>query len=198
MEYLKPIEDLRSSLTLYKKLTIGLAILLSLAIVGVPFALRSGPYVVTEQGDLSQLAQSRPWEISVARIEGFTKQFLKSRFEWDAKHFDQQRGQLELLTTDVVFGKLKDSINSFRSLAQNQAARCYYLLEGFGFSNSQQKIEARIVRVIRIGAIATATPLTIRVSYRDAKLTRENPYGLAVSSLEEVLPQETEKEEAKR
>jgi hypothetical protein len=174
-----------------------LAILLGLAIVGIPAALRGGPYIVTENAEFSRLAESRPWEVSVARIEGFTRQFLQKRFEWNSSNFDSQKERLALFVTAPVLNRLKDSLNAFRSIAHNQGARCFYVLKRLGFSNSQRKIKAHAIRIIRIGTVATATPMTVRISYQDSKLTHDNPYGLDVIGFEEELVRDPIQKEGK-
>jgi hypothetical protein len=97
---------------------------------------------------------------------------------------------LQAIVNPVVFAKLHDSFASLSSISKAQSAKGFYVLEGWGFSNSEKKIEARIDRVIRIRNAAMVTPLTVRLIVEDSQLSDTNPYGLKIDSVEELEPQE--------
>ena len=81
---------------------------------------------------------------------------------------------------------MKDSLQGLGSLSKAQQARSYFVLESWGFSNAEHKIEARIDRVIRVRSAAVATPMTVRLVVQEAPMTETNPYGLKIESLEEA------------
>ncbi|MCM0606266.1 MAG: hypothetical protein KA715_09260 [Xanthomonadaceae bacterium] len=156
-----------------------------MAIVFIPVILTNRPFVIVDDDSIHRMLKTKPWEVSVFRIEAFTKQYLISRFEWNNDTFSKREALLKTLTDEAVFKKLKASISSFQSLAQNQKAKCFFTFEGFGFSNSEKKIVAHISRVLRIGTMAAATPLIVRLTYRESSVSPENPYGLQVVGVEE-------------
>jgi len=186
MEYLRPIETLQDSIRRYQKIVYALCAVLGMSIVFVPALFTSGPYVIVDDDSVHRMLKSKPWEVSVSRIESFTKQYLSNRFEWTQENFQQKEGLLKSYTDETVFKKLKDSLSSFKILAQNQKAKCFYVFEGYGFSNSDKKIEAHITRVLRMGAIAASTPLVVRLLYRETGISEVNPYGLQITGIEEV------------
>ncbi len=192
MEYLKPIETLQSSLKRAQKTIHILCALLAISIIGVPMLFRSGPYVITDSDSFYKVVKSKPWEVSTSRVEGFTKKYLTTRFEWSEETFSTKEDELKNITEESVFKKLKDSISSFKSISQNQKAKSYFTFEGYGFSNSDKKIEARITRVIRIKNIAAASPLIVRLSYQEVAVSEANPYGMTVTGIEEVEQTETD------
>lgn len=188
MEYLKPIETLQDSLRRYQRIIYALCVVLAMSIVFVPALFTSGPYIIVDDDSIHRMLKSKPWEVSIARIESFTKQYLSHRFEWSSDSFHKKEASLKEYTDENVFKKLKDSLSSFKSMAQNQKAKCFYVFEGFGFSNSEKKIEAHITRVLRIGNLAASTPLVIKLLYRESSVSEANPYGLTITGVEETEP----------
>ena len=144
-----------------------------------------GPFVITEESTFSSVSQSKPWKLSVERVEGFLRLYLSQRMEWSKVDFDQKRTLLLELSSDGVQRKLKDSLNTYGSMAKAQDMRCFFVLEGFRFSNEKQVIEAEVSRVIRIGAAGVVTPMKIAIGFSESPLTKANPYGMTVISLEE-------------
>ena len=186
MDYLQPIQILETTLSHYRRAVFGLLVVLGLAVVVVPkIAKESNPVLIqTESGFI--LSKLEPWTLAASRMEAFTKAYLTARFDWDETTFDGRRKDLASLLDGSILVKLKDSTNAFEALARNQKAHSYYVYEGYGFSNAQHKIEARMIRVLRIQNAAFATPLIVRIVYSESALSAENPYGLTVSSLDEV------------
>ena len=186
MEYLKPIETMQECINNYKKMLLALCFLLGVTIIAVPLIFRNGPYVVNDQESFLAVSKSQPWKITISRIEGFTKFYLSSRFEWSTDDFDKKSDQLKLITSDPVFKKLKDSLSSFKALAQNQGAKCYFVLEGYGFSNRDQKIEVKVTRVLRMKSAAFGTPLIVKLNYQETAVSETNPYGLTITGIDET------------
>jgi hypothetical protein len=185
MEYLKPIETLEKSVSSYQKIIIALIVLVGVTATVISYLSRESNPVLVQIDSSINLAKVESWKLSAARMEAFTRAYLGSRFEWSETTFDQKKTMLATLTDAGIFSKLKDSVNAFEAIAKNQKAASYYILEGFWFSNTDHKIEARLTRVLRIQEAALATPLIVHLTYIDAPLTPENPYGLKVSALDE-------------
>jgi hypothetical protein len=185
MEYLRPLENLENKVALYRKVIIGLFSLLAIALVAVPQAARkSNPLLIrTEKGLV--LSEVEPWKLSVARVEEFSKAYLADRFTWSESDFGQKRTQLSQITEPLVMTKLKDSLQAFEAMTHNEKARSYYVLEDFHFSNEQKKVSIQMTRVLRIRSAALSTPLRIELTYSEAPLTAENPYGLVIDTLNE-------------
>lgn len=186
MEYLKPLEAVNAALNKYQTISFFLCGLLALSLLAVPAILSSGPFVIIDEGSYSRLTESKPWSLNVSRLEGFTKLYLSSRFEWNKDTFPEKSKAIIALTDLSVFNRLKDNLNSLELLAKGQNARSFYVLEGFGYSQSQKKIEADITRIIRIQNTAVATPLKIRIAFSEAGPSSMNPYGLKVVGVEET------------
>lgn len=185
MEYLQPIKTLEGKVTLYRNLLIATVAILIVALIAIPASVSQGNPVLVQSADRVTIAKNEPWNLSVLRIEEFLKQYIRSRFQWNEGNFDEQKKNLKSLVSDAVFTRLKDSLSAFESLNKNHKARSDFVLEGYGFSNEKHKIEARIIRVLHIGKVAAATPLTIQISYQDTAITPDNPYGLVVTGLTE-------------
>lgn len=185
MEFNSMIESHRSQIRFYQLLCIGLVATMTVLAVIVPSSLKTGPYIVNDSGAFFTVSRSEPWKVSVARIEGFLKLFLTSRFEWSNESFEQRKATLKQITTDKVLTNLKDSIASYSAIAKSQDAKSYYLLEGFRFAHEKHVIEAQVSRVIRVGATGVVTPLFLRLFYEDAPISEGNPYGLRVTAIEE-------------
>jgi hypothetical protein len=185
MEYLTPLENREKRIARDKKIIIGLFALLAVAIGLVPEIVKtSNPLLIrTEKGIV--LSEVEPWKLSVARTEEFSRAYLSDRFAWSDADIIDKRKSLSAVTTPEVLSKLKDSLQAFEVMAHNQKARSFYVLEEFHFSNEDKKIVVVITRVLRIQSAALATPIRIEISYRDAQLTPENPYGLVVTSVDE-------------
>jgi hypothetical protein len=186
METFSVIDRLRSELRLYQRALIGCLVILAVSIVGVPAVLRSGPYVISDQGHFYQLARTKPWELTISRMEGFAKLYLSSRFEWNAENFTGKKAQLKSIMKEAVFNRFKDSLNSFEALAKSQSARSFYALEGFAFSNAKHVLEARVSRVLRIQTSGLVSPIVVRLSFEEVPVTESNPYGLQITGVEEV------------
>lgn len=185
MEYLKPIETLQNSLKGYQKMVVALLILLGVSIFAVPVLFKNGPYLIKDQESFFATSKSEPWKLTVGRIEGFTKLYIATRFEWTPENFKSKETTLKEVVSDSVFIKLKESLSSFRAIAQNQHASSFYVFEGYGFSNKEQKIEARITRVLRIKNVAIATPLIVRLKFQEVGVSETNPYGMNLIGIEE-------------
>jgi hypothetical protein len=188
--YIHPIKDLQGAVKRAHQAVLLLGVLLGISIVGVPWALRQAPVVVLDQDGFSRITQGKPWQLTTSRVEGFTKLYLANRFEWTQDDFDKKRGSLQGILTSTVFDKLHDSLAAFSSISKTQSAKCFYVLEGWGFSNADKKIEAHIDRVIRIRNAVVATPLTIHLTFQESQLSDTNPYGLKIDGIEELEPQE--------
>jgi hypothetical protein len=184
MEYLKRIEAIEKGVSSKDRMIFALMALFGLFMIVIPQALKNSNPVVIQTQTGAEIATTTPWKLSEARIERFTNAYLAARFQWDAKSFVDQRKQLGILTDDAVLTKLK----AFEGLAQNQDARSYYVLESPPSWDGRQKIEAHVTRVLRIQSAALATPLVVRLSYMEAPVTPENPYGLRVTELDESQP----------
>lgn len=188
MDYLTPLETQKNTIKRFQQFTFVILILLGIAMLAVPAIIGRGPVVVIDTQDYMHVVKSKPWNVTISRIEGFTKLYLSSRFEWVKNNFSEKKEVLSKVTDETIFKRLKDSIGSFESIATNQNGKSYYVLEGYGFSNEKRKIEARITRVLRMNNLAVATPFTVRLSYKETSVSESNPYGLVVDGLEEVEP----------
>lgn len=186
-----PVDQMRSTLKFYQGSLIGLLGILALSVLAVPVSMKKDQMIVVNREGIAEIKPNEPWKHTTTRIESFTKHYLSQRFEWNKTNFEVKKEILKHITSDAVFGRLKDSFTAFEALAQNQDASCYYVLEGFGFSNSQKKIEARITRILRVKNVGLATPLVIRISFQEAILSEANPYGLIIDGLEEVEVKES-------
>ena len=185
MQYLKPIENLENKISLYQKISIGLFLLLAVALIAIPESARkSNPILIrTEKGLV--LSEVEPWKLSAARVDQFSRAYLSNRFVWSESDFDQKKLNLSRLTTPSVFTKLKDSLQTFESMSKNQKAKSYYVLEEFHFSNEERKIALQITRVLRIRNAALATPIRIEMTYSETSLSPDNPYGLLIETVNE-------------
>jgi hypothetical protein len=186
MEYLKPIEMLNQTIKRYHIGLLSLIILLGLSLIVVPEMTRNGNPLIVDTDAGAQVTHVSPWKLSVERINQFTKAYLTHRFEWAPETFSKEKSNLKVLVSDKVFAKLKESFVAFESLAQNQSAKSYYVLEDFGFANEKRIIEARVTRVLRIKDVALATPLSILINYDETSVTEANPFGLIVTAVKEV------------
>jgi hypothetical protein len=185
VQYLTPLENLEKTVARDRRIIIGLFALLAVAIGFVPqIVKKSNPLLIrTEKGIV--LSEVEPWKLSVARIEEFSRAYLSDRFVWSEADFADKRKNLSAITNPEILSKLKDSIQAFEALSRNQKAKSYYVLEEFHFSNEEKKIVVQMTRVLRIQSAALATPLRIEISYTEAPLSPENPYGLVVTSVDE-------------
>jgi hypothetical protein len=186
MQYLTPLENLEKTVARDRRIIIGLFLLLAICLVFVPQVVKkSNPLLIrTEKGIV--LSEVEPWKLSVARMEEFSRAYLSDRFVWSENDFGQKRKNLSEILSPEVNLKLKDSLQAFESLTRNQKAKSYYILEEFHFSNEENKLSIQVTRVLRIQNAALATPLRIDMSYSEAPLTSENPYGLVITSLSET------------
>jgi len=183
MEYQSTIETYRSQVRFYRALCLAF-----IAMVGAQVvfgAIDRGPYVVKETDSFFSVSQTEPWKLTIERVEGFLKLYLKGRMEWSKDDFDSKRSLLFEISSEAVQGKLKDSLLSFGAMAKNQDMRCFYVLEGYRFSNEKKLIEANVSRIIRIGNTGVVTPIRVVIGYDEASVTEQNPYGLKVISLDE-------------
>lgn len=185
MEYLKPIETLQDCLKRYQRMVIALMVLLGVTIFAVPALFKNGPYLIKDQGSFFAVSKSEPWKMTVGRVEGFTKLYISTRFEWTPENFKSKETALKEIINESALIKLKESLSSLRGIAQNQHASSFYVFEGYGFSNKEQKIEARITRVLRIKNVAVATPLVLRLKFQEVSVSDANPYGMSVIGIEE-------------
>ncbi len=185
MQYLKPIEVLEATVKRYQLTLFGLLGIIALCLVLVPSMVKNGNPLLITTDSAVELAHTTPWNLSVERFERFTKLYLADRFEWDKDNFDSKKTDLKTIVSTDVFTKLRESFTTFQSLGQTQGARSFYVLEDFGFSNSQNKILAKVTRVLRIQNVAVATPLEIHISFQESTVSQSNPYGLTVTSVEE-------------
>lgn len=185
MEYLKPVEHLRQLARFYQALVFIMAGLLAISLVAVPSIVKKENPVVINEDNIARIAEAEPWKVTNARMDAFTRFYLSSRFEWTASEFAAKKHKLKSITTDSVYLKFKESFSQFEILTQTQNAKCYYAFEGFGYSNAQKKIEAHVIRVLRVHNLAMATALTVRISYEETAVSATNPYGLIVNGVEE-------------
>ena len=186
MEYLKPIEQLQASVKRYQVIVVALIAVLTLSILFTPIISKNGNPLVLVQDGMAELAETKAWQLSIYRIEGFAKAYASARFEWTADHFSKKTEILKSLVSRSVFQKMKTSVTAFQAIAEKQSGKSYFVWEGLGVSNLKKKIEIKLIRVILIKEVPLATPLTIRLSYEDTAITKENPYGLLISGIEEV------------
>ncbi len=158
-----------------------------IAVIGVimPISQNSGPYVIQESDRISTVSRSMPWRLSTERITGFLHHYLAARFEWSNETFELKRKTLQVVTTDSVYSKLKESIIAYSAITKSQNARGFYILEGFQYSNEKRIIEALVSRVIRVGNTGVVTPLKILIEFDEARLNEQNPYGITITSLNE-------------
>jgi hypothetical protein len=189
MEYLKPLNTLQEMVKRDQKIIYALCILLGVSLIGVPLLFKNGPYLVKDQESFSSVVKASPWKLTVTRLDEFCKFYLNTRFEWAPDNFKNKEDRLQQITSKVVYQKLKQSLTSFQSIADNEKARSYYILENDSFSNVDHKIEANVIRVLKIKNIAVATPYTVRLSFQESIVTEANPYGLILNGIEEVAPQ---------
>lgn len=197
MEYLKPIETLQASLKKSKTTIYLLFALLAFVIGQGQFLLRDGPYIINQKDSLYSVSRAEPWKISETLIERFLNQYLDDRYAWAPENFRSQLSNLKELTDEGIYKKLKDGSSSFQSFAENDHGHSFYVLEGFCFSNKDRKIEAKVIRILKIKDAATAIPINLKLSYQNAAITEKNPYGLVVTSFEESVPVDTKNQEGK-
>ena len=183
MEYQSTIEILQSQLKFYKALCV-LFIVLVVAQIALA-SINKGPYVVQEKDSFFSVTESEPWKLTQVRIEGFLKLYLKVRMEWSKDDFESKRSLLNQIASDPVQTKLRESLNAFSAMAKSQDMRCFYVLEGYRFSNEKKIIEARVSRIIRVGNTGIVTPIQVAISYDESSVSKENPYGLKMISVEE-------------
>jgi type IV secretory pathway component VirB8 len=184
MEYQSTIDIYRSQVRFYRALCF-----VFIAMVGVQAVLASlkrGPYIVKDSDSFFTVVQSEPWKLTTIRIEDFLKLYLSGRMEWSKDDFEFKRKLIDGLSSRAVQAKLKDSMAAFEAMARNQDMRCFYVLEGYRFSNENKVIEANVSRIIRIGVTGVVTPIRVVIGYDEAPVSEENPYGLKVVSIEET------------
>ncbi len=185
MDFKNIIDSHRSQIKFYQLSCLALISVLGILAVIVPSSLKSGPYIIQETETVSTVIVSEPWKITVARIQGFLRLFLNSRFEWSKENFEQKREILKTIVSDSVFNKLKDSVANYGSIAKFQDARGFYVLEDFRLANQQHVIEAQVSRIIRLSTTGVVTPLRLRLIYEETTISNANPYGLRVKAIEE-------------
>src|SRR5579885_2285966 len=115
VDYIHPIRDLQGSLKRSHQALMILGALLAITIIAVPMILHSGPVVVVDEGTFSRTVKSRPWDLTFSRVEGFTRQYLASRWNWSAEDFPTKRANLADLLVPATFAKLKDSFSTLES-----------------------------------------------------------------------------------
>ncbi|MGK5083421.1 hypothetical protein WDW37_08940 [Bdellovibrionota bacterium FG-1] len=185
MDYLKPIEQLKSRIKFNQSVIFSLLVLIGVLLVVVPHVLKGEPYLVEAVDGLPQILKSEPWRLSTSRIRGFSRAYLEARFHWSPESMGQARSRFEPLTTEAVFAKLKDSLSVNEAIAQNQKAESFYIIERETYSKAMDGAELQITRVLRIRNVGIATPLIIKLTIQAAPITDQNPYGFVVSGLEE-------------
>lgn len=183
MEFQSTIESYRSQLKFYQILSLVFAT--TVGIEAVLFATQKGPYFVRENDSFSVVTQSEPWRLTTERIEGFLRLYLDGRMHWSKEDFDSKKALLSAITSETVQTKLKDSLVAFGAMARNQDMRSFYVLEGHRFSNEKKIVEAQVSRIIRIGATGVVTPIQLVITYDEAAVTEQNPYGLKIVSIDE-------------
>ena len=186
MEYQSVIGEHRSQVKFYQLLCLALVFVLGILSIVVPTTLKAGPYIIQDTESLLSVSRSQPWKLTVSRVEGFLKLYLNGRFNWSKENFAAQKDILTQIISDAALNKLKDSLISIEAIAKTQGARSFYILEGYRFSNQQKVIEAQVSRVIRVGSTGVVTPLLIHLYFEEASVTEQNPYGLQITSLEEI------------
>ena len=191
MEYLKPIEQLKSRIKFDQGIIFGLLILIGLLLVAVPQILKGEPYLVQTTEDLPMLLKSKPWKLSQSRIEGFSREYLEARFHFSPATFDGKKERLKEIVGGPIFSKLRDSMATNEALAVNQKAESYYTLESESFSSALDQAELHLTRVLRIRSAALATPLIVRLSLKPAPVTERNPYGFMIGELIEEEARES-------
>lgn len=195
MDYLKPIEQLKSRIKFDQSVIFSLLVLIGVLLIAVPHILKGEPYLVESVDGLPQILKSEPWRLSTSRIGGFSRAYLEARFHWSPESVAHARSQFAPLTTDTVFGKLKDSLTANEVIAQTQRADSFYVIEREAYSKSMDAAELQVTRILRIRNVAIATPLLIKLSLQTAPISDQNPYGFVVSGLEEEALHEDAGEE---
>ena len=195
MDYLKPIEQLKSRIKFDQGVIFSLLVLLGVLLVAVPHVLRGEPYLVEAVDGLPQVLRSEPWRLSTSRISGFARAYLKRDSTGPPRPSPRAALVLEKLTTEAVFSKLKDTVSISEALAQNQKADSFYVIEREAYSKAMDGAELQATRILRIRNTAIATPLLIKLTIDAAPITDQNPYGFVVSGLEEEAVHEAAEEE---
>ena len=185
VEYLKPIEQLKARNKFNQGVIYGLLVLVGLLLIGVPQIMKGEPFLLKTTDDLPSVVETEPWKLSVSRIEGFSHEYLETRFHWSAATIGKQRDRLKAIAGDAIYAKLKDSVSANEALAQNQKAESFFVLEHPAYSNTLDQAELHITRVLQIRDVALATPLVIRLSVKPAPITEQNRFGLVLDELDE-------------
>lgn len=186
MEYLKPIEALEQEVNRNKVIFYILAGLLAIAITILPKVVRESNPLLINTPDGVLLANVSPWGLSAKRFDQFTDAYLAARFSWTPETLNQTKLDLKAITAPQVMIKMKDSFVYSDSLAQTQKAKSFYVREDYQVSSTGEKIEIWATRILRIKNVGIATPLHLILSYQEAPITKENPYGIVVSGVEEI------------
>lgn len=195
MDYLKPLEQLKSRIKFDQSIIFSLLVLIGVLLIAVPHVLKGEPFLVEAVDGLPQILKSEPWRLSTSRISGFSRAYLESRFHWSPEGVGQARTRIAALATDAVFGRLKDSLAANEAIAQNQKAESFYVIEREAYSKAMDRAELQITRVLRVRNAAIATPLIVKLNIAAAPITNQNPYGLVVSGVEEVAASDAAGEE---
>ena len=195
MDYLKPIEQLKSRIKFDQTVIFSLLVLLGVLLVAVPHVLKGEPYLIESIDGLPKTLSSQPWKLSQSRISGFSRAYLEARFHWRPETFGEARSHFSPITTEGVMARLKDSIAANQAIAQNQKAESYYILEREAYSKAMDVAELQITRVLRIRNVAIATPLLIKLNIQSTPLSELNPFGFVVSGLDEAEVREMAEEE---
>lgn len=195
MDYLKPLEQLKSRIKFDQSVIFSLLVLIGVLLIVVPHVLKGEPFLVEAVDGLPQILKSEPWRLSTSRVSGFSRAYLEARFHWSPENVVKARTQLAALATDAVIGKLKDSLAANEAIAQNQRAESLYVIEREAYSKAMDRAELQVTRVLRVRNVAIATPLVIKLNIAAAPITDQNPYGLVVSGLEEIAVRDAAEEE---
>ena len=102
MEYLKPIEQLKARNKFNQGVIYGLLVLVGLLLIGVPQIMKGEPFLLKTTDDLPQVVETEPWKLSVSRIEGFSHEYLETRFHWSEATIGKTRDRLKAITDDQV------------------------------------------------------------------------------------------------
>ena len=183
-----PLEDLKIKLNLYRVLAAVFAAVALFAIVVVPLAVKSDGVPIVHETDGIRIEKSESWKLSPLRHEYFLKKYLALRFEWTPATYAENQNGLNAILDASIEKKVRESARGFDDLVKNQAASSYLVSipNSFSFSNSTQSAEMHVIRVVRIRSVTVATPLLVRLKTKNVALTRENPFGLQITDLEEV------------
>jgi hypothetical protein len=195
MDYLKPIEQLKSRIKFDQSVIFSLLVLIGVLLIAVPLVMKGEPFLIEPVDGLPQILKSEPWRLSTSRVNGFSRAYLEARFHWQPENIGKSRMRLEALTTASVFSQLKNSMTASEGLAQNQKAESYYVIEREAYSKAMDGAELQVTRVLRIQNAAIATPLNIKLTIHGAPITDQNPYGFVLAGVDEGAVNDTAEEE---